>query len=348
MSSKNENEAVLYEEVLPDSFYEDPEFIKIYSLKVPVKLANEFSGLINDDQFTRRFPHIKRMRKLVIKEKDLESSNSSINSDDKEIEILIGETKNCLPIKADNYLRENSIDKVWNVIEVPKNPPLTREKFSQLSKIWPLSFLKPRFNPEILSDQTQRESDKLVKLACKVGEFAHSNGNPPRGCIITLKGKIVAIGEDSRNSSYPWMHSVMKAIDNFSKRVNSSSSSIEKMNNSLEYKQGNSNQEKEFQRKENDLDHSTIISSRYKISDNEILPDSELKDQYLCTNGTVYLSHEPCISCSMALVHSRVSRVFYMFEDKEKGFLGSNYKLHCVSELNHHYRVFKAKEINLI
>ncbi|OII74018.1 uncharacterized protein cubi_02820 [Cryptosporidium ubiquitum] len=343
MSNENKNDSVLYEEVLPDAFYEDPDLMKIYSLKIPVKLANEFSGFINDDQFTRRFPHIKRMRKVVIKEKDSELNNSSISLYETKVEILIGETKECLPIEANNYLRENGIDKVWDVIEVPKNPPLTRERFSQLSKIWPLSFLKPRFNPEILSDQTQRESDRLVKLACKVGEFAHTNGNPPRGCIITLKGKIVAIGEDSRNSDYPWMHSVMKAVDNFSRRANASSPTLQKVTNSVESGQEGRYKEKYVQEIEDDQDQLILMMSKYKISEDEILPNSELKDQYLCTNGIVYLSHEPCISCSMALVHSRVSKVFYMYKDKERGFLGSNHKLHCVSELNHHYRVFKAR-----
>ncbi|CUV07126.1 unnamed protein product [Cryptosporidium hominis] len=341
MSNKDENDgSVLYEEVLPDPFYDDPEFMKFYSLKLPMKLANEFSRFVNNDQFTKRFPHIKRMRKVVIKENDLELKNFSSSSEDSRVEILIGETQECLPVEADNYLKENHIDKIWNVIEVPKNPPLTREKFSQISKIWPLSFLKPRFTPEVLSDQVQHESDKFVKLACKVGEFALSIGNPPRGCVITLKGKIVAIGEDNRNSDYPWMHSVMKAIDNFSKRVCSSSSSMPKMTNSLDSKIQDENQGSK--NNEDHKDHLIEIQSKYSISEDQILSDSELKDQYLCTNGIAYLSHEPCISCSMALVHSRISKVFYMYKDKERGFLGSNHKLHCVSELNHHYRVFRA------
>merc|ERR1711890_120645 len=32
---------------------------------------------------------------------------------------------------------------------------------------------------------------------------------------------------------------------------------------------------------------------------------------YLLTKYDVYLSHEPCIMCAMALVHSRVARVFF-------------------------------------
>ena len=42
----------------------------------------------------------------------------------------------------------------------------------------------------------------------------------------------------------------------------------------------------------------------------------------------------------MALVHSRVARVFYSIPSKT-GALGTNYKIHAHPSLNHHYRVFK-------
>ncbi|KAJ1610299.1 hypothetical protein OIY81_2087 [Cryptosporidium canis] len=318
------------------SFYNDPEFMKMYSLKVPIKLAHEFSRFVNEDQFTRKFPHLKRMRKVV---KGGDGTDASGSSDGAEVEILIGESVDSLPAEAEAFLRESGIGEAWSEIEVPRTPPLTREKFGELSKIWPLSFLKPRFNPEMLSDQMQRESDRFVRLAVKVGEFSSTNGNPPRGCVITLKGKIVAIGEDSRHSEYPWMHSVMKAIDNFSRRVILSSPPVSEASSSREddLERGNGVEEGQV-----GLSHVDIIRSRYHVSEDDILSDSELGGQYLCTNGIAYLSHEPCISCSMALVHSRISKVFYMYTDKDRGFLGSRHKLHCVAELNHHYRVYRA------
>lgn len=67
---------------------------------------------------------------------------------------------------------------------------------------------------------------------------------------------------------------------------------------------------------------------------------------YLCTLFTAYLTHEPCSMCSMALVHARISKVYYVFERKH-GFLNSNCKLHCLSSLNHNYEVFKAKQPSL-
>lgn len=42
----------------------------------------------------------------------------------------------------------------------------------------------------------------------------------------------------------------------------------------------------------------------------------------------------------MALVHSRIGRVFYRNNDCI-GALGSQYKIHCQAGLNHHFAVFK-------
>ena len=44
--------------------------------------------------------------------------------------------------------------------------------------------------------------------------------------------------------------------------------------------------------------------------------------------------------CAMALVHSRIRRVFYGCTDSVAGALGSRYKIHTQAGLNHHFKVF--------
>ncbi|KAF7458563.1 putative cytidine deaminase [Cryptosporidium felis] len=299
-----------FEEVLPDAFYEDPEFAEFCSLRVPRRLANDFSKLLSGDQFTSRFPHLKRMRRIP----------ENGDGDDLGVEVLIGESRDDIPPEAESFLENNGVPRVWKTLNLPKSPPLTREKYLELSRHWPLSYLKPRWTPEQLSPESQAAADKMIRLALRIGKMGEERGNPGRGCVITLKGKVAAVGEDRRNSCYPWMHSAMVAISNFSRRIRSS----------------NGDRDSEDGAKQGDYGGGNVSV----FWEEEALPDSEFKDQYLCTGGVAYLSHEPCISCSMALVHSRVSKVVYLHKDSEEGFLGSRYKLHCAPQLNHHYRVY--------
>lgn len=72
-------------------------------------------------------------------------------------------------------------------------------------------------------------------------------------------------------------------------------------------------------------------------------------EEHLC-NAYVYLStHEPCISCGMALLHSRISMVIYAVPARlYTGALGT-LKFHCNKSLNHHFHVyqgFMAEQVN--
>lgn len=61
--------------------------------------------------------------------------------------------------------------------------------------------------------------------------------------------------------------------------------------------------------------------------------------RFLCSGYDCYVTREPCCMCSMALLHSRISRVFYGCP-MASGALGSKFKLHTEKKLNHHFEVF--------
>ena len=46
-----------------------------------------------------------------------------------------------------------------------------------------------------------------------------------------------------------------------------------------------------------------------------------------------------CFRCAMALVHSRIGRVFYI-NHSDDGALGTRYKLHTLTALNHRFDVY--------
>ena len=310
------DECYVFEEVLPDYFHRDPELIKFYSLILPSCMANEFLKLSSQDNFTSQYPHIKRMRKL----QDQSSA----------VEMIIGNEPHLRP-ELETFLVNNNVELVMNEHFIPKAPPCSKEKHTELSKKWPLNYFKPKWNPEVLSDEVRVRANKYIRLAEKIGRDFGS-----RGCIIELNGKIAAVGVDSRTTSYPWMHSFISAVNNFSSRLVSSGHRYKQKGDLVDP------EERNIQDFEEDLKELGFGLKHEDVDRKEVVSGFELKNQYLCTNCIVYLSHEPCISCSMALVHSRVSKVFYLNKDSERGFLGSRHKLHCIPELNHHYRVFRV------
>jgi hypothetical protein len=67
------------------------------------------------------------------------------------------------------------------------------------------------------------------------------------------------------------------------------------------------------------------------------------EDSYLCTGFDLYVTVEPDLMTSMALVHSRIRRVFYRDSCPHLGALGTHYNIHSHRSLNHHFRVFKVR-----
>ena len=62
---------------------------------------------------------------------------------------------------------------------------------------------------------------------------------------------------------------------------------------------------------------------------------------YLLTGMDLFLSHESDALCAMALVHSRVRRVFLVCMQPDEGALESHYGIHGFKGLNHRFEVWK-------
>ncbi|VDK40236.1 unnamed protein product [Taenia asiatica] len=102
------------------------------------------------------------------------------------------------------------------------------------------------------------------------------------------------------------------------------------------------------------IDHATMLAAsqvgRFNRELHHLTDEGETvmtghSGRYLLTDCDVYLSTEPCLMCSMALLHSRVKRVFIARRLHSIGGMCSRWKLPLVKGVNHHFLVFAPREI---
>ena len=67
-------------------------------------------------------------------------------------------------------------------------------------------------------------------------------------------------------------------------------------------------------------------------------------DIYLCTDFSVFIKCEPCVMCTMALLHSRIAELY--FRDERTFYPGiSQHGIHWHPKLNHKFRAYRLHEI---
>jgi tRNA-specific adenosine deaminase 3 len=240
-------------------------------------------------------------------------------------------------------VREAVDDESFEVVvekrQVSKYPAYTKEQATEWSKMsWPMMW---RGNPNLIKTPLQesevQQAIKYLKTVVEMGASNDSRELPIATVIVDpVKDKVVVSKCDNRTRGQnPINHSIMTAIYEAAIKEAERRANKQSSNTSLETLVSNSNSSST----------STLSSTAASPQDASFGGWLESERNYLCLNLHVYTTHEPCAMCAMALVHSRIARLFYIRSSPLTGAIeptsGAGYGIHWSKQLNWSYEAWK-------
>lgn len=204
------------------------------------------------------------------------------------------------------------------VVKIPARPPLTRPQFESASRCWPTSFHEDKrvtvaLKGELFSPQQKATMHAHMMSALSAAEAAKELGMEAVGAVVVdpEQKRIIAVGHDCRRE-HPLHHAVMVCIDLVARSQGGGCYRFDRYT------------------------ACQFTSPKSSTSDSGSDPQP-----YICTGYDLYVTREPCIMCAMALVHSRIGRVFYGTRSSD-GALGTKFKIHTQKDLNHRFDVYEG------
>lgn len=219
------------------------------------------------------------------------------------------------------------------LVPVPARPPLTRGQFEEARAHWPTSFHEDRqvaraLAGRLFSVQEQAAMQGHMERAVWAAQQAAARGLRAVGAVVVdpSSGRVLATGHDCSSAASPLLHATMVCIDLVARGQGRGAYDLRpypacSFAPAVIGPQG-----------------VRAGSVRKLEEDGDALGDSL---PYVCTGYDLYVTREPCAMCAMALVHSRVQRVFYGAPSPD-GALGTRFRIHARPDLNHRFQVFRG------
>ncbi|XP_055086584.1 probable inactive tRNA-specific adenosine deaminase-like protein 3 isoform X1 [Periophthalmus magnuspinnatus] len=199
-------------------------------------------------------------------------------------------------------------------VKIPRTPPLTRRQFEQASEHWPTCFHEVKqvtaaLRGELFNAKQKAKMRDYMMLAIDSAKAGKDLGMSAVGAVVVdpSSDKVIAVGHDC-SKDHPLQHAVMVCIDLVAKSQGGGCYTYEK-----------------------------YPGCKFNSPDLE----NKTPQPYICTGYDLYVTKEPCVLCAMALVHSRIGRVFFGIRS-EDGAMGTKFKIHTRKDLNHRFEVFKG------
>jgi tRNA-specific adenosine deaminase 3 len=210
---------------------------------------------------------------------------------------------------------ENKLER----IKIPYIQPITNQQYITSKSLWHLSNL-PTSTSQIIYTHSDMEKEEINKITSHLLKRKENEGvssllyDPVNKLVIE-----VAEEDDKDSNTNPIGHSIMKLIQNYSKKL-VNTNDIEEILISNKKLLGEKNVDAPY---DEYLNHNMINNN-----------------QYYCENFYVFTIKEPCFMCAMALVHSRIDRIYFISENTYDGALVSKLKINNYN-LNHSYLIFR-------
>ncbi|XP_034077371.1 probable inactive tRNA-specific adenosine deaminase-like protein 3 [Gymnodraco acuticeps] len=297
--------------VLSDEQSQDLELVEAFA--APVLNKKETSRLLRE--LSSLYPmsglqHIKRVRTVKGSPHPLEVLLCLVR-DAPHMEVL--SIDSLLP----SGVKHDALGEPFRV-KIPARPPLTRPQFEQAGKHWPTSFHEDKqvtvaLRGELFTAPQKASMHMHMMSALTAAKAGSELGMDAVGAVVVDPSteKVIAVGHDCRGD-HPLHHAVMVCIDLVARSQAGGSYYF---------------------------DQYPACTFTPPASDTFQSTPSSLP--YICTGYDLYVTREPCIMCAMALVHSRIGRVFYGTASAD-GALGRKYKIHTQKDLNHHFEVYRG------
>lgn len=329
--------------VMSDEYIKPIPLIDVFTGQVKdVKELSKIIAILNEKIPLKELQHLKRARKKEV----LLCPTHYLNLLTQEpIQEYIEE--HCIELKdAFEYIK---------IIGVPAHPPKLKKQQIECSKVWSCNFHPNKYLENICgSEFFSKDAISLHRcymgMAFEISNYYLSriNSNLDLSDVIlrdinatvvvdpTIQS-VVAVSFDNREN-HPVQHSTMLAIDNVAKTQKGGAWDTAP---DIEEVSMRGIDKKLLLHLKNKFPNVNFGARKYVTK--EVLDENSMnasESPYLCTGYWIYLIREPCIMCSMGLVHARANRVFFCYKNNQLGALSSRTKLQCVPSLNHHFEVF--------
>ncbi|XP_026151261.1 putative inactive tRNA-specific adenosine deaminase-like protein 3 [Mastacembelus armatus] len=304
--------------VLSDEQSQDVELIEAFAApilnkKETSRLVRELNGLYPLNEL----PHLKRVRACK-KEGSPHPLEVLVCLTSDSPDVKVASINTLLP---SDRVRCDGLGEPF-VVKVPARLPLTRPQFELASKHWPTSFHEDKhvtvaLRGELFNPAQKAAMQMYMMAALNAAKAGKDMGMEAVGAVIVnpVMERIIAVGHDCRGE-HPLHHAVMVCIDLVAQSQGGGCYSFDR------------------------YPACQILSPASDTP--HCKPDTEASSQpYICTGYDLYVTREPCVMCAMALVHSRVSRVFYGMASAD-GALGTKFKIHSQRDLNHRFEVYRG------